>query len=77
MLEEVQKGRGMTDLDMVQVPRAVSSYVDGVRVCSRRAAYVLVRVDCCRHSTVIKSTILPSTSAAWRGEIAKGKIQHN
>jgi hypothetical protein len=46
----------------VQVPRAVSSHVDGVRVRSRRAVHVLVRVDCRRRSTVIKSTILPSTS---------------
>jgi hypothetical protein len=54
------------------VPCAVSSHVDAVRVRSRRAVYVLVRVDCCRHSTVIKSTIRSSTSVAWRGEIAKG-----
>ena len=51
--------------------------VDSVRVRSRRAMYVLARVDCCRHSTVTKSTILPSTSVARRGEIAKGKIQHS
>ena len=45
--------------------------VDGVRVRSRRAVYILARVDCC-HFTVIKSTILLSTSVARRGEIAKG-----
>ena len=47
-------------LDTVQVPRAVSSHVGGVRVCSRRAVHVLVRVDCRRRSRAIKSTILPS-----------------
>jgi len=55
----------------------VSSHVGGVRVRSRQAIHVLVRVDCCRRSTVIKSTILPSISVARRCEIAKGTIQHN
>jgi hypothetical protein len=55
----------------VQVPCAVSSHVDGVRVRSKRVVYVLVLVDCCRHSMVVKSTILPSASVARRGEIAK------
>jgi hypothetical protein len=43
---------GMMALDMVQVPRAVSSHVGGVQVRSRRAVHILVRVDCRRRSTV-------------------------
>jgi hypothetical protein len=65
----------MMALDMVQVPCAVSSHVGGVRARSRRAVHVLVRVDCRRRSTVIKSSLLPSTSVARWGEIAKGTIQ--
>jgi hypothetical protein len=42
----------MTVLDMVQVPRAVSSRVDGVRVASREAVYVLVVVVVPRKSNL-------------------------
>jgi hypothetical protein len=41
---------------------SMRSVFGGVRVHSRRAVHVLVRVDCGRRSTVIKSTILLSTS---------------
>jgi len=63
-------------LDTAQV-LAVSSHVGGVRVRSRRARHVLVRVDCRRSTTVIRSTTVPSISGARRCEIAKGTIQHN
>ena len=42
----------MTVLDMVQVPRAVSSCIDGFRVASRRAGYVLVVVVVPRRSNL-------------------------
>jgi len=48
-----------------------------VFACRRQAMLVLVQIDCRRRSTVIKSTILPSTSVVRRVEIAKGTVQHN